>query len=252
MSLVAAIVACGVCCGCAAPQQEVYAVRPTSSWRGVIFAIEGAGGWEAEATSTALRQTIAEQGLPYYVATFDWSHGRGRFFADQVDVGYARDEGRCLAEHIAAYRQNCPCAQIFVVAHSAGSLVALSAAEAVPPGSIDRLILLAPAVSSAYDLRPALCNTRQGIDVFRSYHDLLILGLYVYLIGTTDRRWDAAAGRVGFEPIVCGPSDCALYQKLRDHPWDPSLAWTGNDGGHYGSHSPGYLRAYVLPLLQEQ
>jgi len=122
----------------------------------------------------------------------------------------------------------------------------------VPPGSIDRLILLAPAVSSAYDLRLALRNTRQGIDVFRSYHDLLILGLYVYLIGTTDRHWDAAAGRVGFEPIVCGPSDCALYQKLRDHPWDPSLAWTGHDGGHYGSHSPGYLRAYVLPLLQEQ
>jgi pimeloyl-ACP methyl ester carboxylesterase len=215
----------------------------------VIFSVEGAGGWEA--LSAALRQTVAAQGLPYDVETFDWSHGRGQVFADQVDAGHARAEGLCLAERIAAYRQNCPSVPVFVVAHSAGSLVALRAAEVVPSGSIDRLILLAPAVSSAYDLRPALCNTRQGIDVFRSYRDQVWLGFFSYLVGTTDRRWEACAGRVGFEPIVCGPSDGALYQKLRDHPWDPALAWTGNDGGHYGSHSPGFLAAYVLPLLQQ-
>ena len=86
------------------------------------------------------------------------------------------------------------------VAHSAGSLVALTAVEAAPPGSVDRLILLAPAVSSEYDLRPALGNVRQGIDVLRSYRDQWYLGVGAYLVGTTDRRWEAAAGRVGFEP----------------------------------------------------
>jgi pimeloyl-ACP methyl ester carboxylesterase len=247
--VVAALLACGICCGCAAPRQEVCAIQQPASWRGVIIAIDGAGGLES--TSSSLRQTVAEQALPYYVETFDWSHGRGRFFADQVDAEHARDEGRRLAERIAAYRQNCPCSQVFLVAHSAGSLVALSAAEGAPAGSIDRVILLAPAVSSGYDLRAALCNTRQGIDVFRSYRDQFYLGFGAYIVGTTDRRWEAPAGRVGFEPLICGPADSALYERLHDHPWDPSFAWTGHDGGHAGSYSPGYLRAYVLPLLGE-
>jgi pimeloyl-ACP methyl ester carboxylesterase len=246
---VAALLACGICCGCAAPQQQPAAVCPPAIVRGVIFAIDGAGGYES--LSTSLRQVIAEQRLPYYVETVDWSHGRGRFLADQLDSGHAIEEGRHLAERIAAYRQNSPCTQTFVVAHSAGSLVALTAVEAAPPGSIDRLILLAPAVSSEYDLRPALCNVRQGIDVFRSYRDQWYLGIGAYIVGTTDRRWEAAAGRIGFQPILCQPCDSALYQKLHDHPWDPTVAWTGNEGGHTDSYKPGYLRAYVVPLLGE-
>ena len=135
------------------------------------------------------------------------------------------------------------------VSFSAGSIQ--NAVEAAPPGSIERLILLAPAVSSEYDLRPALGNVRQGIDVFRSYRDQFYLGFGAYVVGTTDRRWEAPAGRVGFEPNLGGPGDSALYEKLHDHPWDASFAWTGNDGGHGGSYSPGFLRAYVLPLLGE-
>jgi pimeloyl-ACP methyl ester carboxylesterase len=189
--------------------------------------------------------------LPYSVETVDWSHGYGRMFADQVDAGHARDQGRLLAERIVAYRRCNPCGRVFLVAHSAGSLVALTAAESLPAGSIDRIVLLAPAVSSEYDIRPALCSSRQGIDVFRSYRDQVYLGLGIYIVGTTDRRWSAPAGRVGFEPILCSPCDSALYAKVRDHPWDPAQAWTGNDGGHDGSFQPGYLRAYVLPLFAE-
>jgi pimeloyl-ACP methyl ester carboxylesterase len=249
LPLLATLVGCVICCGCAAPRQEVLPVCPPASVRGVIFSVAGAGGYES--LSNTLRQTVAEQGLPYYVDMVDWSHGRGWIIADQVDVAHTCDEGSRLAERIISYRQSCPCARIFVVAHSAGSLVALRAAEAAPPGSIDRMVLLAPAVSSAYDLRASLSNVRQGIDVFRSYRDQLYLGIGAYLVGTTDRRWEAAAGRVGFEPVVCGPCDGVLYAKLHDHPWDPSFAWTGNDGGHTGAYAPGYLRAYVLPVLGE-
>ena len=45
------------------------------------------------------------------------------------------------------------------------------------------------------------------------------------------------------------PPDAVLYGKLRQHPWDPVVAWSGHGGGHYGSNQAGFLRAYVLPLL---
>ena len=119
----------------------------------------------------------------------------------------------------------------------------------MPPGSLERIVLLAPAVSNEYDLRPALRTSRQGIDVFTSRRDLGALALATGVVGTADRRHTAAAGRVGFCPLLRCPGDERLYAKLRIHPWDRSVAWTGNHGSHYGTLGQGYLRAYILPLL---
>ena len=58
------------------------------------------------------------------------------------------------------------------------------------------------------------------------------------------------AGKIGFKPTAAEPGDEELYQKLREYPWDSSLMWTGHKGGHYGCYQPGFLRTFVLPLLQ--
>jgi hypothetical protein len=63
------------------------------------------------------------------------------------------------------------------------------------------------------------------------------------------RTASAAAGRVGFDAPALVPSEAALSSRLRQHPWDPSVAWTGNFGDHSDSLRPAYLKAYVLPLL---
>jgi hypothetical protein len=97
-----------------------------------------------------------------------------------------------------------------------------------------------------------LACAREGIDVFYSARDVLHLGLGVALIGTADGCWGCkAAGRIGFQPQVSNPEDSFLYAKLRQHPWNHELAWSGNHGGHYGGYQPEFLRAYVLPLLDE-
>jgi hypothetical protein len=104
-------------------------------------------------------------------------------------------------------------------------------------------------VSAGYDLRPALRCCRGSVEVFYSQRDRWQLGLGTGLIGTTDRRRDDAAGRVGFRVCPPCPADAPLYSRLRQHPWDPAVAWTGNLGGHSDPYQPQYLRAYVLPLL---
>src|SRR5439155_13518224 len=127
--------------------------------------------------------------------------------------------------------------------HSAGCQVILSAAEALPPGSIDRIVLLAPAVSPEYDLRPVLRAARGGLDVFCSSRDVFFLGAGVALVGTTDGRFgQSAAGRTGFRVTPESSEDLLLYRRLRQHPWDPCVSWTGNYGGHYSVYKPEYLR----------
>jgi hypothetical protein len=85
--------------------------------------------------------------------------------------------------------------------------------------------------------------------VFTSHRDIGALGIGTGIIGTADRRWSAAAGRVGFMPVLKCPGDELLYARLRNHPWDPVVAWSGNRGSHYGTLQPGFARAYLLPLL---
>jgi pimeloyl-ACP methyl ester carboxylesterase len=211
-----------------------------------VFCADGAGGFGG--TSRALRAAFDEQAIPVHVHEVDWSHGYGRVFADQMDRSHAECEGRRLAEMVVDWRARFPGQPVYLVGHSAGAAVALSAAGQLPPESVERVVLLAPAVSAKYDLRPALVGSRQGIDVFYSERDRA-LGLGVFIVGTTDRHWSAAAGRVGFRPAVCCPGDAALYAKLRQHPWHACLEWSGHTGGHYGAYRPGHLRAYVLPLL---
>jgi pimeloyl-ACP methyl ester carboxylesterase len=241
--------------GCAGLPNEVATFRaepgpcPVAAEpaRGVVFCADGAGGFNG--TTRALREALAAECVPLAVEAADWSHGYGRILADQMDGDHAVCAGRRLAQRVASWREACPGRPVYLAAHSAGSAVVLAAAECLPAGSVERIVLLAPAVSADYDLRPALRSARCGIDVFCSERDWA-LGLGAAVFGTTDRRWSMAAGWGGFRPVVCNVADAALYQNLHQHPWDPCLAWSGHLGGHYGPCRVSYLRPYVVPLLR--
>lgn len=223
-------------------------VAPPRLRRGILFVVEGAGGFDAALRSVL--QTAAEMQLPIEVRNFRWTHGFCRVASDQMHSAHLLREGRKLADQILLCRQEAPDRPIFLMGHSAGCGVVLIAAESLPPNTVERIVLLAPAVSAKHDLRPALRSSCQGIDAFISNRDWACLGLGTLLLGTTDRyRMSGAAGKIGFKPILICPEDAALYAKLRQYPWNPSLACMGHDGGHYGSYQPAFLRAWVFPLL---
>jgi pimeloyl-ACP methyl ester carboxylesterase len=238
--------------GCSTTRPTMRYASPCPSCVGsnrIIFVADGAGNYDV--TSGNVRQLVEEERLPWCVEKVEWSHGKLRIYADQTDLANIRAAGHCLAERILAYHRTNPDSTVNLIAHSAGSGVVLAAADELPPCSIDHLILLAPSVSTEYDLRPALRTARRGIDVFYSERDWLVLGLGTDIVGTADRRWAAAAGRVGFTPIACNADDARLYQNLRQHKWDPSMRWTGNNGGHFEPHVPTFLRYYVFPILND-
>jgi pimeloyl-ACP methyl ester carboxylesterase len=215
---------------------------------GVVFVANGSGDFRT--VSRNLIQVVAETATPLQIETCVWSHGYLRYVIDHLDHANQLEHGGRLAAQIAAYRQVYHDRRIYLIGHSAGCAVVLAAAELLPPGSVDRIILLAPSVCETYDLRPALCTARSGIDVFHSSQDRIILGLAMHIVGTADHHCHTAAGQDGFTPIISSPTDAALYGKLRQHPWDPVVEWSGHHGGHYGSNEAGFLWAYVLPLLR--
>jgi pimeloyl-ACP methyl ester carboxylesterase len=183
------------------------------------------------------------------VRPFVWTHGAGRFLADLADCGHLDEQGRRLADEVQACRAEAPGRPVYLVGHSSGCAVCLRAAENLPPDSVERVLLIAPAVSAWYDLRPALRACR-AVEVFYSRRDWFYLGLGSTLLGGSDRRHDPAAGHFGFwVPSDAAPEDAALLTRLRQYPWAPPVTWTGNHGGHSGAFRPDYLRAFVLPLL---
>jgi hypothetical protein len=213
----------------------------------VVFCADGAGGL-GETTDT-LADVSAAEGVPLRVERVEWSHGAGRFLLDHLDWRNLQIKGEDLARKARQWQTRSPGSRICFVGQSAGCAVLLLAAEAMPADSVDRVVLLAPSVSSRYDLRPALRATREGIDVFYSERDWFVLGLGTVLSGTTDRHLPPVAGRVGFRRTVANAGDEALFARLRQHPWGREVEQTGRTGGHYGALEAGHVRARILPML---
>jgi pimeloyl-ACP methyl ester carboxylesterase len=233
--------------GCAGVPARVESHASPQAAQGIIFVAGGAGGYQTAPRSVAA--AVDHLCLPIHVRSFDWTHGQGRWWADLRDVDYSRCQGRRLAEEVCRHRAAYPDVPVYLVGYSAGSAVVLAAAECLPADSLERIVLLAPAVSASYDLRRALLAARCGLDAFISERDLFYLGVGTGLAGTADGRREASAGRVGFCMPALRPGEEVLARRLRQHPWDSCVTWTGHEGGHQGSLRQAYLQTFILPLL---
>jgi hypothetical protein len=236
-------------------ERRTYTGRASSveiqDTRPLVWVLDGAG--DLKGSSNALTQTDSTLGNPVEVSVFPWSHGYRRLLMDQVDMNHARLQGAKLAQAIQERKAREPGRRVVVMGHSAGCAVALSACDLLPMDAVDRVILLAPSVSTGYDIRPTLWSAKEGVDVFCSTKDWVALGFVMHVVGTTDKFWSgAAAGRWGFQPK--GSSRLAELEanRLRQHFWGPEMAWTGHTGGHHGMHAPAFIQAYLMPLILGQ
>jgi pimeloyl-ACP methyl ester carboxylesterase len=241
-----------LCCGCTTTRNKPMAPPPVVLYpmeraTGVVFCADGSGG--PGGTTSVVRYVVDVERAPLRVEMVDWSHGKGRYLADHLHWANIERAGEQLAQQAKAVRLSYPDKRICFVGQSAGCAVVLVAAESLPAGVVDRVVLLAPSVSSRYDLRPALGHSGEGIDVFYSRRDWFVLGLGMALSGTTDRDLAPAAGRVGFREVKDTPQDAALYLRLRQYEWEPGAVQYGNDGTHFGPSSAPHVQQRVLPML---
>jgi hypothetical protein len=193
---------------------------------------------------------VVAAGEPVELVPFSWSHGYRRLLQDQIDMTHARAQGAKLAQAIQERKAKEPGRRVVVVAHSAGCAVAVAACDLLPMDAVDRVLLLAPSVSTGYDIRPTLWSAKEGVDVFCSKKDWVALGFVVRVVGTTDKFWSgSAAGRWGFRPKGSNALAELEAARLRQHFWSQDVAWTGHTGGHHGVHAPVFVQSYLIPLM---
>ena len=219
------------------------------SKRGVVFVVGGVGGWDV--VGLACQKMLPQVGVQHEVRDFIWTHGWGQMFKDLQDTSHILRRADELAAEVRRVKADDPDRPVYLVGKSGGAGVVLAAAECLPAATLDRIILLSPAVSPTYDLRPALTATKGEIISFYSIYDQFILGWGTRQFGTVDRFYCPAAGLYGFVvPGRLGEADRALYQRLVQLPWRPAMIFEGNLGNHTGSSMPGFVGREVGPWLK--
>lgn len=217
--------------------------------RGVVYVVGGVGGFDIVAHSAEC--ALPKAGVRHEIRDFNWTHRFGSVLRDLQDRRRLELKAKELAEEIKVYRAENPEAPIYVIGKSGGAGLVLSAAEHLPEGTLERMILLSAAVSPTYDLRPALRATKREIVSFHSRHDKLVLGWGTEHFGTADRAYGRSAGLCGFSP----PDDLdeegrVLYERLVQVPWNCQMIKGGNLGNHLGTSLPGFLKRDVAPWLR--
>ena len=224
------------------------AVVPEGAETGLVLVADGCGG--IELCELGMRQVMSEQGGLRRVRPVRWGHGFARWFADLSDVANHLAHSRAIVEEVLDWRERNPSKPVFLVGKSGGTWIVVQALEGLPVGSVEAVVLLAPAMSPGYDLSRALRAVSREIVVFWSPLDVVVLGAGTWLFKTTDRVRSFSAGMVGFRwPEGLDDAGRLLYEKLRQVRWRPEMASTGYLGGHVGPDSPAFLRRYVVPLL---
>ena len=142
--------------------------------RGLVLVIGGIGGLDW--CGIALRRVLKKRRPPYAIQIFPWGLGFGRWHADLTNIINRDAQARLFAESIRVHKASQSECPVFIVAKSGGAGVAVKALELLDEDTVERVVLLAPALlASATNLHCRLLRAvRVEIVVFWSPLDLVI------------------------------------------------------------------------------
>ncbi len=190
---------------------------------GRTWYIDGAGNWGFGAIDVP--KGLKDKGYPGAVTNHRWSLTFNPAL-DQTLRFIAKGSGRALGNEITEYMKRNPHADANIIALSAGTGVAVWAAENIkPPYKLNNVILVGSSLSSKYDMRKALKNIRGKVYVYHAQSDPVLAGP-VRLLGTIDGSFDDSAGLVGLRGP--GSSD----GKIVNIGWNSRYSSIGWTGGH--------------------
>jgi hypothetical protein len=210
--------------------------------RTIVFVANGAGG--GETCTENLREANADLRAHLAVIKVPWSR-QGTVKEDNADNYAQLRAARRLAERVQCMQGECPHSRFVFIGYSAGARVVLAAAEQLPPGTLDRIVLLGSSVSSYYNLQQALMASCGGIDNFYS-HDDSVLDMVRSMYGATGGGKGPLSGLSGFR--MPPGMICPDYGNLRQYRWTSKY---GGDGDHYFWVSDCFMRQTLVPLLQQ-
>ena len=221
-------------------------------WDGddVVILVTGASG-NGPWYGGIRKALLAEEGQSERrIHTYRWGAPLPLFVFNFQDRGIHQRAEKALARGLIEWRAAHPDGRIQLVGHSAGSGVILGALsrldQMAPQVKVERVLLLAPSVSAAYDLTPALSHISGQLHVFHSDRDDVHLNWRANTFGTYDNLRMTAAGNAGF---TAGNLPDNARARLVQHPYDVKWSEFGHDGGHWGSVDERFAAQVLRPLL---
>ena len=163
--------------------------------------------------------------------------GIGNLRAEEKNLSVARE----LAADITQWRSEHPDEVLYLMGYSGGGGVASLTLAALPADIyIDRLILIAPAISSGFPIEGhAADHVREFVINFASTRDMQV-GLGTRLFGTIDRKFEYAAGFDGFS---------TGFDSLAQWHWREADRRIGHRGNHIAYLGRRWQRDFLLPAL---
>jgi pimeloyl-ACP methyl ester carboxylesterase len=224
---------------------ETPPAEPTGP--GVIFVVDGIGGMDL--LGGVAKRHWPTAGVTHEIRVFRWSHGTCHYLHDLQDPENVLWKAQKLAARVREVKAETPDRSVYLVGRSGGAGVVLAAAAHLPPDTLERIVLLSPAVSPDYDLTPAFRATRGEIVNFSSANDQFILNWGTSLFGTVDRVYGPSAGLRGF----WRPADDegrAVYRRLVHVPWHCGMLGDLHPGLHTTALSARFQKRHVAPWLR--
>jgi pimeloyl-ACP methyl ester carboxylesterase len=227
--------------GCAQPKK--IAAKPDHDLVILLPGVES-GNWQLAGVVGGLK----EAGVTQEIEIIPWGKWPFGSLDNLTNHSANLERARGIAKRIAAHRESHPHATISLIGYSGGGGIAMMVAEALPPGVLlDRLILVAAAISPDYDTSKALAHIRRDIVNFYSEKDWFILGWGTQTFGTIDRKNTESAGRRGF---IDEEGRRRSSPKLTQIGWSGAWVRHGHWGGHIGWLSPWWARDVLAAQLR--
>jgi pimeloyl-ACP methyl ester carboxylesterase len=152
-----------------------------------------------------------------------------------------RRRAEAMADEIAAFKRAYPDRPVYLLGYSGGGAVAAFIAESLPDDvKIERLVLMAPALSQSY---PFCEKVMPKVDefgvVYASRLDVPV-SMGTRLFGTIDRKAETSAGARGFN------ESCPNLAQID---WNRHAMRRGHFGAHSSYMSRSWQRACLLPAF---
>ena len=222
-----------------APRSVAAVVKP------YVMHLPGVSG--TSVVDFSLRDGLRKAGFDGPMQIYDWTcHDPG------IPALHARarneEQAQIVADILTKQFHDHPDQPIYLTCHSGGSGPATWALERLPADvKVTCFVMLAPALSPAYDLSKALAHVTGHAYCFNSPDDDLVLGTGTRMFGTIDGVRCDAAGRIGFQKPA--GADDAQYAKLIHRPYQSAWSRYGHVGGHIGCMGAPFVQAIVGPAM---
>ena len=196
---------------------------------------------------------LVDGGVDCGIEIWDWTTGWWPLFVYHMNATRRnRAVARRFAHRLALVRRTRPDIPVHLVGYSGGAGLALWILEQLPEDTpLTSAVLLAPAVSPHYDLRPALRRTRRGVWVCSSHLDYFFLTFGTCVVGNLDGPNTTSAGFAGFAGHGTGVrGDGGAHPQYRPIRYEATMAASGHLGGHFGWVNRLFAAERLAPLLK--